>query len=269
MTFTQPDTKAPHRLPRHELPTMYDLPSEFPEEPGLPDVFHHSQPELLSLSLALQDYTDGEFFIGTDLNVYYDLDHPLWHKRPDWFLAVGVPPLYENKDMRLSYVTWQEPANPYLVVELVSPGTEDEDLGRTTASPGSPPVKWTVYEQILQIPYYVVFNRYTDELQVFKLEAGKYRKQTLSENRFWIPELKVGIGLWQGVYRQGTFRLWLRWYGEDGEWLLTDAERARRSAETEAQKAEAEKQRANAAEAQLAALKAQLKRQGIDPDSLL
>jgi Uma2 family endonuclease len=27
---------------------MYDLPSEFPEEPGLPDVFHDLQPQLLS-----------------------------------------------------------------------------------------------------------------------------------------------------------------------------------------------------------------------------
>ena len=30
----------PPRSPRETLPTMYDLPSEFPEEPGLPDVFH-------------------------------------------------------------------------------------------------------------------------------------------------------------------------------------------------------------------------------------
>ncbi|EDX83779.1 conserved hypothetical protein [Synechococcus sp. PCC 7335] len=271
MTFTWPNTKneTARRLARHELPTMYDLPSEFPEEPGLPDVFHHSQPELLSLSLALSDYTDEDYFIGTDLNVYYDLDHPLWHKRPDWFIAVGVPPLYEGRDMRLSYVTWQEPVNPYLIIELISPGTEDEDLGKTISPPESPPNKWTVYEQILQVPYYVVFNRYTDELKVFKLEAGQYRQQTLSDNRFWIPELEIGIGLWHGTYRQGNLRLWLRWYGESGEWLLTRAEAERQRAEAEKQRAEVEKQRANALEAKLAALQAQMKRQGIDLDTLL
>ena len=32
------------------LPTMYDLPSEFPEESGLPDVFHDLQPPLPSAS---------------------------------------------------------------------------------------------------------------------------------------------------------------------------------------------------------------------------
>jgi hypothetical protein len=28
------------------LPTMYELPSEDPEEPGLPDLFHDFQPKL-------------------------------------------------------------------------------------------------------------------------------------------------------------------------------------------------------------------------------
>lgn len=30
----------PPRSPKEVLPTMYDLPSEDPEEPGLPDEFH-------------------------------------------------------------------------------------------------------------------------------------------------------------------------------------------------------------------------------------
>jgi hypothetical protein len=35
------------------LPTMDDLPSEDPEEPGLHDEFHHLQPQLLSRTLRL------------------------------------------------------------------------------------------------------------------------------------------------------------------------------------------------------------------------
>ena len=31
----------PPRPAKETLPTMYDLPSEFPEEPGLPDEFHY------------------------------------------------------------------------------------------------------------------------------------------------------------------------------------------------------------------------------------
>lgn len=244
---------------------MYDLPSEFPEEPGLPDVFHDLQPELLSATLRLQDYAANEWFTGSDLNVYYDPKHTLWHKRPDWFLAVGVPYLYENRDMRLSYVTWQEAANPYVIIELLSPGTEAEDLGQTPTQPEAPPTKWTVYEQILQVPYYGVFDRYTDRLRFFKLEAGRYQEQFLPQNRLWIPELKIGLGLWQGTYQQ-IERLWLRWCDADGQWLLTDAELAVQHAEAERQRAEAERRRANTAEAELMALKARLRAQGINPE---
>ena len=278
MTFTQPspDLKAL----RPDLPTMYDLPSEFPEEPGLPDIYHDLQPEFLSDTLRLQNYPLNQYFTGSDLNVYYDPDNPLWHKRPDWFLAVGVSSLYQDRDMRLSYVAWQEAANPLVVVELISPGTEDEDFGRTVAKPGGPPTKWTVYEQILQVPYYIVFNRYVNQLCIFKRVSGQYQEQVLPDNRLWIPELDLGLGLWYGTYKADTHqemeRLWLRWYEPDGRWSLTNAERVgqraeaeRQRAEAERQRAEAERQRANTAEAELEALKERLRNQGIDPESFL
>ena len=41
-----PAQTDPPRSPRQTLPTMYDLPSEDPEEPGLPDEFHDYQPPL-------------------------------------------------------------------------------------------------------------------------------------------------------------------------------------------------------------------------------
>ena len=68
--------------------------------------------------------------------------------------VVGVPRLYEGHDMRLSYAIWQEKVSPIVVVELLSPGTEDEDLGRTVSELGKPPKKWVVYEQILRVSYY-------------------------------------------------------------------------------------------------------------------
>ena len=73
----------------------------------MPDEFHDLQPQLLSRTLALKHYTKEQWFTGADLNLYYDLHYPLWYKRPDWFLAVGVPRLYDGHDLRRSYVTWQ------------------------------------------------------------------------------------------------------------------------------------------------------------------
>ncbi|MBA3922122.1 MAG: Uma2 family endonuclease [Nostocaceae cyanobacterium] len=116
-------------LPKEMLPTMYDLPSEDPEEPGLPDEFHDLQPQLLSRTCRPPNCSPRQMFTGTDINLYYDIRHSRWYKRPDWFLVIGVPRLYQDIDMRLSYVIWQEQVTPQVVVELLSPGTEAEDLG--------------------------------------------------------------------------------------------------------------------------------------------
>ncbi|MEH2359315.1 Uma2 family endonuclease [Nostoc sp.] len=236
----------PPLSPKEVLPTMYDLPSEYPEDSGLPDEFHIFQPQLLRETFYPPNYPAEEVFVATDLNLYYDLRHTLWYKRPDWFAAVGVSRLYEQQNLRLSYVIWQEGVAPFVVVELLSPGTEKEDLGQTLREINQPPTKWEVYERILRVPYYIVFDRYTDKLQAFQLVADSYSELDLSTPRVWMPGLELGLGLWQGSY-QGIERLWLRWYDASGNWLPTPLER--------------ESQRANK-------LAAQLRELGVNPDEL-
>ncbi len=233
----------PPLSPQETLPTMYDLPSENPEEPGLPDEFHDFQPELLRLTFRPPNYSADQIFTGSDLNLYYDVRHTQWYKRPDWFAVLGVSRLYEEKDLRLSYVIWQEGVNPFVVVELLSPGTEPEDLGKTIRAVNEPPSKWEVYERILRIPYYFVFNRYTDELQVFGLVQNRYERLKVEGQGIWIEEAQLGLGLWQGKY-EGREGLWLRWYDGEGNWILTPEELARQKAEQERQKAEQERQKA-------------------------
>jgi Uma2 family endonuclease len=263
--------------------TMYDLPSEFPQEPGLPDVYHDLQPHLLSETLILRDYSLQERFSAADINLYYDQAHPLWHKRPDWMLAVGVPHEYAQVDMRLSYVVWDEGKAPTIIVELLSPGTEKQDLGpyyktsdiiepevpeipeiddwagdgqlQALAGNGKskakqrPPAKWQVYESILKVPYYIVFSRYSGELRFFRLLDGKYQAQPLAQSapQIWIEELQIGLGLWQGTYN-GYTRPWIRWCDQQGNWLSTEAELEAQRADLEAKRADAADQRADAAD---------------------
>jgi Uma2 family endonuclease len=234
----------PPRPPKDVLPTMYDLPSENPEESGLPDDFHWLQPQLLRETFRPSIYPAEQMYVASDLNLYYDPHHPLWYKRPDWFAVLGVPRLYEQRDLRLSYVVWQEGVNPFVVVELLSPGTEKEDLGETLRDVEQPPTKWEVYERILRVPYYFVFDRYTHELRAFKLDGGRYAKSALQDARFWIPDLELGLGIWQGSY-QGIEHPWLRWYDTAGNWVQTPVEQ-------EAQRSER--------------LIAQLRALGVEPD---
>ena len=243
--------------PRQALPTMYDLPSEAVGEPGVPDEFHLLQPRLLSETFRPPTYTEEEIFTASDLNLYYDLQQPQWYKRLDWFAVLGPLRRYDPQNLRLSYVVWQEGIYPYIAVELLSPGTEKEDLGQNLREIHTPPNKWTVYEKILRIPYYFVFDRYTDYFQAFGLVMNRYQPLPVVGQGVWLGEIQLGLGLWRGVY-QGHDRLWLRWYDEEGHWLPTPVE-------SERQRAELEKQRADQAEAEIARLKELLQRSGIDP----
>ncbi|NJN23870.1 MAG: Uma2 family endonuclease [Acaryochloridaceae cyanobacterium RL_2_7] len=204
--------------PRKDWPTMYDLPSEDSQEPGLPDEFHLLQPQLLTETLRLPNVAEDEVFIGSDLNLYYDPHHTLWYKRPDWFAVAGVPRFYDGHDLRLSYVVWDEQVNPFIIVELLSPKTAQSDLGEDESEADETPTKWKVYQDILKVPYYVVFDRYDEKLRVFKRENSGYQAQEISNDRYWLDDMGVGIGVWCGEFKQNR-RLWLRWFDADGAWI--------------------------------------------------
>lgn len=241
--------------PPPPLPSMYDLPSENSEEPGLPDEFHDWQPQLLSQTFQPATYPAEQVFTATDLNLYYDSLNTSYYKRPDWFAVVGVPRLVDAG--RLSYVLWREGRAPVVVIELLSPGTLEEDQGQTLRS-RQPPSKWEVYESILRVPYYVLFNREGNTYRLFRLVGATYGE--IFESRLWIEELQIGLGLWQGSFA-GVEREWLRWYDASGRWLPTEVEQERERTEQERQRAEQAERRATALAAQLRAL-------GVEPETL-
>jgi len=240
----------------NSLPTMYDLPSEDPEEPGLPDLFHDLQPQLLDLTFDSPLYPVEQRLIAKDLNLYYDSHHTNWYKHPDWFLVLGTGRFKQQQDLRLSYLIWQERISPFLVIELLSPGTEQEDLGQTLREVNQPPTKWQVYEQILRVPHYVVYDRYNNQFRAFHLKGSQYQSLSLPEEKLWFEPLGLGLGKWQGIY-EGVEGLWLRWYDRQGNWIPTPTERAQ-----EAENALAlERQKREA-------LLERLRAMGIDPEEL-
>jgi Uma2 family endonuclease len=266
MTTFQPT--YPQTQQQQPLPTMYDLPSDNPEDPGLPDEFHDWQPQLLSETFVPATYPPEQVFTAKDLNLYYDSQNPRLYKRPDWFGVVGVPRLLEPGKGRLSYLIWQEGRAPMAVVELLSPNTQEADQGLTPRGLNIPS-KWEVYETILRVPYYVVFNRIGDRLRLFQLQGGSYQELFVDPQessvtpKLWIEELQIGLGLWQGSFA-GVERQWLRWYDREGNWIENTAEReqrAERRAERAEQLAEQERQRAER-------LAQYLRDQGIDPETI-
>ncbi len=88
-----------------------------------------------------------------------------------------------------------------------------------------------------------------------------YTLQTPNEQgRFWIPELNLFLGLWQGE-RENLQGYWLRWWDEAGNLLLWDTERVafeRNRAEQERERADHERERAER-------LAAKLRAAGLEP----
>ncbi|MCW6035514.1 Uma2 family endonuclease [Spirulina subsalsa FACHB-351] len=246
---------------------MYDLPSEEVGEPGLPDQFHPLQAELLRLTFRPGNYDPEQVFSAMDLNVYYDENQTRRYKRPDWFGVAGIPRLYENRELRLSYVVWQEGVSPSVVVELLSPSTQAQDLGQVEDEPDGTPTKWAVYEQILRIPYYVVYDRTLEHFRAFHLESSGYVEVEVIDDRLWLEELQLGLGLWQGSY-ENVNRLWLRFYEGSGDWIPTPAERAereRQAREAAEQREEQERQAREAAEQRAERFRRLLLENGINP----
>jgi hypothetical protein len=89
-------------------------------------------------------------------------------------------------------------------------------------------------------------------------------------NRYWIKELNLFIGIWQGTKAEFTTN-WLRWWDKSGNLLLWGSELV----EQERQRAEQEKQRAEQAELELEQerisrqrLAEKLRELGVNPENL-
>ncbi len=238
-----------------------DLPPPFPDHTQLPEsdgtfvknFQEHPQSIILtdSLELILQKlHPDGQYAIGQDCGIYWRETQPpeKGAEAPDWFYVPNVPPDVDGQ-IRRSYVIWREHLAPLIAIEFASGNGEEErdrtPVSRTPQTEVTKPGKFWVYERIVRIPYYVIYEIKTGKLEVYNLVNGFYEQISPNERGHYpIAHLGVELGLSRGNY-QNQNQLWLRWWDEDGNLLLTGSERA------EVQRVRAERaEQAQATEAQ-------------------
>ena len=88
------------------------------------------------------------------------------------------------------------------------------------------PGKFWVYERIVRIPYYGIYEINSGRLEVYSLNNGFYQPLLPNDRGHYpIAPMGVELGLWQGSYQNQTM-LWLRWWDSEGNLLLTGTERA-------------------------------------------
>lgn len=269
----------------NETITATDLPPAFPDHTQLPEedgTFVNNFQEHLQ-SIILTDsigpvverlHPDGQYAIGQDCGIYWrETDPPeRGAEAPDWCYIPNVPPTLDG--YRRSYVLWREHFAPLIALEFAS-GNGNEERDRTPLSvvadgTTTKPGKFWVYERIIRIPYYGIYEIKTGNLEVYHLIDFAYRRiQPNERGHYPIPLLDVELGLWQGSY-QNQEMLWLRWWDSQGNLLLIGSEQVeieRARTEQERQRTQQERQRAEQAERKAAQLADRLRAMGIDPDA--
>ena len=269
----------------NETITATDLPPAFPDHTQLPDedgtfvknFQEHPQSIILTDSIGPvveRLHPDGQYAIGQDCGIYWrETDPPeRGAEAPDWFYVPNVPATLDG--FRRSYVLWREHMAPFIALEFAS-GNGEEERDRTPLSVAADgtttkPGKFWVYERIIRIPYYGIYEMRTGNLEVYHLIDFVYRRmEPNARGHYPIPVLDVELGLWQGSY-QNQELLWLRWWDLQGNLLLIGSEQVeieRARVEEEQQRTEQERQRAELAEGKLAQLAERLRAMGIEPDA--
>ncbi len=219
------------------------IPAPFPDHTQLPEsdgtfvknFQEHPQSLILTDSIApvlQQLHPDKQYCIGQDCGIYWRETNPpeKGAEAPDWFYVPGVPPVLEGK-IRRSYVLWREYVPPLIALEFASgDGSEERDRTPLSALPEGAtqkPGKFWVYERIIRIPYYAIFEINTSNLEVYHLLDFSYQRLEPNDRGYYpISPLGVELGLWQGRFLNHPERCWLRWWDRQGNLLLTGQELA-------------------------------------------
>ncbi|MCT7956460.1 Uma2 family endonuclease [Laspinema palackyanum] len=224
--------------------TWEKLPDDFvlPDDP----VDHINQPTLavaLSESLHFAGKHPKTALTTTNYAICATLNGQFVVKAPDWAYIPHIT--VDLSEVNRSYTPRLQGEIPAIVLEFFSEIEGEEYSIKETYPPG----KFYYYEQILQVPSYGIFDIETGTLELYRLgENKRYKLESANEgSRFWIPEMQLFLGVWQGK-RNNWPGYWLRWWDEDGNLLLWGTERL-----------EQEQQRAER-------LAAQLRAAGIEPE---
>ncbi|MFB2837871.1 Uma2 family endonuclease [Floridanema evergladense] len=201
-------------------------------------------------SLELIGFIQPQMLIASNFALCATINEQFIAKAPDWVYVASVKEILPE---RKSYTPNLEGEVPAIIIEFLS----DKDGTEYSVKRTYPPGKWFFYEQILEIPIYVIFDPDGGLLEYYQLENRRYELQNPDENGcHWIEAMGLFLGTWQGT-KEGRTGYWLRWWDKDGNLLPWAVEKI----EQEQQRAEQERQEKER-------LIAYLRSQNIDPNNL-
>lgn len=213
----------------------------YSDEPPMETHLHMMQLLVLLESLMWHWRDRDDYFASGNLTVYYSLDQVKTRdfRGPDFFVVRGVDPR-----PRRSWTVWEEGGRaPDVIVEVISETTEQNDRGP----------KKEIYERILRVPEYFIFDPVTEALDGFRLDGGRYRAIDADpDGRLASEQLELSLGV----------------HGEQLRFFTPEGHLVRRGSEAaleERARAEEAYARAEEEHARAERLAAALRAAGIDP----
>ncbi|MEM0980228.1 MAG: Uma2 family endonuclease [Cyanobacteria bacterium P01_H01_bin.58] len=223
---------------------------KLPEDYVLPDdpVDNIAQPALaaaLTDALTTAGQLPATAMTCTNYGICATVNDKVVVKAPDWAYIPRITA--SQKEVHRSYTPQLQGESPLIVMEFLS----DAEGTEYSVKPTYPPGKWFFYEQVLQVPYYALFDLSSGKLECYCLAANSRYEliESDEQGRYWIADLGLFLGIWSGQ-QENRDSQWLRWWDADGNLLLWSSERL-----------VAEQQRAEK-------LAAQLRTLGIDPETV-
>ena len=196
-------------------PSEHELPCD--DGTSIQSERHRKQMNVLvdSLDDAWRDRDD--VYVGGNMAVYFS---ELQAKKndfrgPDVFVVLDTV-----RRERKSWVVWGENGRtPDVVIELLSPSTEDVDRGE----------KMRVYSKLLRVTHYYLFDPMSGVLEGYTLDpvAREYVSTPPDESGdVPCPALGLRLGIRHGRLL-GVEADWLRWIDKAGQVIPTAEEQAR------------------------------------------
>ena len=177
----------------HYQITWEKLPDDFvlDDEP-VDDINHPSLAAALTESLEIYGKLQAFALTTTNYGICATVNQKMVVKAPDWAYipAIRVP----REEVKRSYTPQLQGDMPAIVMEFLS----DTEGSEYSNKPTYPPGKWFFYEQVLQVPNYVIFEPDAGDLEIYQLDgSGRYQLQDPDTNNRY-PIAQIGLFLEDG-----------------------------------------------------------------------
>jgi Uma2 family endonuclease len=191
----------------------------YPESDGKPMAETDVHRKLMmDFILILEDNFEDQddVYVSGNLLMYYEEGNTRKSISPDVFVVFGV-----EKKLRRTYRTWDESNTPDFVLEVASPSTFKEDMGR----------KKDLYATVLGVKEYYIYDplgQIVPSFIGFRLIDGVYQEIEFVNNRLSSEVLGLELGEHEGVLRlyNPNTEQWLQTLTEEVKIVRERAENA-------------------------------------------